>query len=136
MPDYEIYVTTDASDTCSGAVLSFGPSWEAARPVAFNSSTFKGAELNYPVHEKELLAMIRALKKWRSDLIGSPFFVFTDHKPLENFDNQRDLSHRQARWMEFLSQYDAQFVYVRGDRNSVADALSRCPTSVCSADAE
>jgi hypothetical protein len=80
--------------------------------------------------------VIRPLKKWRSDLIGSPFFVFTDHKTLENFDNQRDLSRRQARWMEFLSQYDSQFVYVRGDRNSVADALSRRPTDFCSADAE
>ena len=54
---------------CSGAVLS----WESARPVAFDSSTFKDAELNYPVHEKELLAVIRALKKWRADLVGSPF---------------------------------------------------------------
>jgi hypothetical protein len=73
IPDYKIYVTTDASDTCSGAVLFFGPSWETARLVAFDSSTFKDAELNYPVHEKELLAVIRALKKWRSDLISSPF---------------------------------------------------------------
>jgi hypothetical protein len=136
MPNYKIYVTTDASDTCSGTVLSFGPSWEAAHPVAFDSSTFKDTELNYPVHKKELLAVIRALKKWWSDLIGSPFFVFTDHKTLENFDNQRDLSRRQARWMEFLSQYDAQFVYVRGDRNSMADALSRRPTDFCSADAK
>src|SRR6202522_3846523 len=136
MPEYKIYVTTDASDTCSGAVLSFGPSWKTARPVTFDSSTFKDTELNYPVHEKELLAMIRALKKWRSDLIGSPFYVFTDHKTLENFDTQKDLSRRQARWMEFLSQYDTQFVYVRGDRNSVADALSRHPADFCSADAE
>src|SRR5271168_625779 len=115
MPDYKIYVTADASDTCSGAVLSFGPSWETSRPVAFYSSTFKDTELNYPVHEKELLAVIRALKKWRSDLVGSPFFVFTDHKTLENFDKQKDLSRRQARWMEFLSQYDSHFVCVKRD---------------------
>jgi hypothetical protein len=57
MPENKIYVTTDASDTCSGAVLSFGPSWETSCPVAFDSSTFKDAELNYPVHEKELLAV-------------------------------------------------------------------------------
>ena len=124
MPGFKIYVTTDASDTCSGALLSFGSTWESARPVAFNSSTFKDAELNYPVHEKELLAVIQALKKWRTDLVGSPFFVFTDHKTLENFGTQKELSRRQARWMEFLSQYDAHFVYVRGERNSVADALS------------
>ena len=64
MPDYKIFVTTDASDKHSGGVLSFGATWEMARPVAFNSMTFKGVELNYPVHKKELLAVIRALKKW------------------------------------------------------------------------
>src|SRR5271156_1770583 len=97
MPTKKIYVTTDTSDTCSGVVLSFGDTWETARPVAFDSSTFKGAELNYPVHEKELLVIIRALKKWRSDLLGCSFFVYTDHKTLENFAKQKDLSRRQAR---------------------------------------
>ena len=58
MPAYKIFVTTDASDTGSGAVLSFGPSYELARPVAYDSRLFKGAELNYLVHEKELLAII------------------------------------------------------------------------------
>ena len=124
---HKIFVTTDASDVCSGAVLSFGETWETARPVAFESTTFKGAELNYPVHEKEMLAIIRALKKWRSDLIGVPFLIYTDHKTLENFHQQRELSRRQARWMEFLSQYDGKIIYVKGEENSVADALSRIP---------
>jgi len=75
LPKYKIFVTTDASDKRSGAVLSFGTTWETACPVAFDSMTFKGAELNYPVHEKELLAVIRALKKWQVDLLGSPFFI-------------------------------------------------------------
>jgi len=64
MPHNKIFVTTDTSDKQSGAVLSFGPTWDTACPVAFDSMTFKGAELNYPIHEKELLAVIRALKKW------------------------------------------------------------------------
>jgi RNase H-like domain found in reverse transcriptase len=88
MPENKIYVTTDASNTCSGALLSFGPTWELAFSVAFKSTTFKGAELNYPVHKKELLAIIWALKKWRADLVGLPFFIFTDHKTLENFNTQ------------------------------------------------
>ena len=58
MPTHKIFVTTDASDTGSGAVLSFGPTYETARPVAYESHSFKGAELNYPVHEKELLAIV------------------------------------------------------------------------------
>ena len=63
MPGYRIFITTDASDTGSGAVLSFGPTYETARPVAYDSRAFKGAELNYPVHEKELLAIICTLAK-------------------------------------------------------------------------
>jgi len=93
MPEHKIFVTTDTSDKFSGTVLSFGPSWETACPVAFNSMTFKNTELNYPVHEKELLAIICALKKWCVDLLGSPFFIYTDHKTLENFNVQKDLSH-------------------------------------------
>ena len=86
-------------------VLSFGPTWETACPVAFDSKTLKGAEHNYPVHEKELLAVICAIHKWKVDLIGSPFFVYTDHKTLLNFHTQRDLSCRQACWMEELAIY-------------------------------
>ena len=127
MPENKVFVTTDTSDICSGAVLSFGKDWESARPVAFDSMTFKNAELNYPVHEKELLAIIRALKKWQADLIGIPFTIYTDHKTLENFHKQRELSRRQARWMEFLSQYNGKIVYVKGSDNSVADALSQIP---------
>jgi hypothetical protein len=92
--------------------------------------TFKGAELNYPVHEKEMLAIIRALHKWRADLVGSTFTIFTDHKTLENFEMQPDLSHHQACWMEFMSQFDAKIVYIKGEENSVADALSRLPLDV------
>lgn len=131
MPQNKIFVTTDASDFGSGAVLSFGPTYDTARPVAYDSRSFKGAELNYPVHEKELLAIIRALAKWRTDLLGHSFEVWTDHRTLEHFQSQRDLSRRQARWMEFLSQYDVTIHYLPGERNSVADALSRLPdTSV------
>jgi hypothetical protein len=129
MPEHKIFVTTDASDTGSGAILSFGTSYDTARPVAYDSRSFKGAELNYPVHEKELLAIIRALSKWRTDLLGFRFEIWTDHKTLIHFENQRDLSRRQARWMEFLSQYDASINYIPGDNNSVADALSRLPES-------
>jgi RNase H-like domain found in reverse transcriptase/Reverse transcriptase (RNA-dependent DNA polymerase)/Integrase zinc binding domain len=129
MPEYKIFVTTDASDTGSGAILSFGPSYKLARPVAYDSRSFKGAELNYPVHEKELLAIIRALGKWRTDLLGYRFEIWTDHKTLIHFENQKDLSRRQARWMEFLAQYDASINYIPGENNCVADALSRLPES-------
>ena len=62
LPEYKIFITTDASDKRSGTVLSFGKTWNSTCPVAFNSMTFKGTKLNYPVHEKELLMIIRALE--------------------------------------------------------------------------
>jgi Reverse transcriptase (RNA-dependent DNA polymerase)/RNase H-like domain found in reverse transcriptase len=87
-----IFVMCDASDWRTGATLSFGPTLETARPVTFDSVQLKAVEKNYPVHEKELLAVIHALKKWCSDLLGTHFYVYTDHRTLENFDTQKDLS--------------------------------------------
>jgi hypothetical protein len=122
--DNKIFVTCDASDWRTGTTLSFGPTWELARPVTFDSAQLKLAEKNYPIHKKELLAIVRALQKWRSDLLGGPIFVYTDHRTLENFDSQRKLSWRQLRWQEYLSQYDMMIVYIRGEENTVANALS------------
>lgn len=130
LDENKIFITTDASDTTSGAVLSYGKSWELARPVAFDSAPFHDAELRYPVHEKELLAIMRALRKWKTDVLGVPVYVMTDHRTLLNFNTQRNLSRRQTRWMEELSIYDTNFVYIKGADNSVADALSRYPFPV------
>ena len=68
---------------------------------------------------------MRALKKWRVDLLGVPFTVYTDHRTLECFSRQKHLSRRQARWQEFLGQYDFRIMYLKGEDNTVADALSR-----------
>ena len=61
-------------------------------------------ELNYDVHDKELLAIFEAFKKWRHYLKGTPapVEVFTDHKNLIYFCESKALSHHQARWSEFL----------------------------------
>lgn len=125
-----IFVTCDASDWCTGAVLSYGPTWEMVRPVAYDSMALKDAQINYPTHEKELLAIIHALTKWCSDLLGSPIAIYTDHRTLENFNGQKDLSRRQARWQEFLAHYNHEIIYIKGDNNTVADALSHLPNSI------
>lgn len=127
MGDNKIFVCTDASDWATGAILLYGPTRETARPVAYDSMQMSSAELNYPVHEKELLAIVRALKKWRLDLLGVPFTIYTDHKTLQNFTTQQNLSRRQARWQEFLGQYDHTIIYIPGEDNTAADALSRLP---------
>jgi hypothetical protein len=125
--DNNFFVTYDTSDWRTGSVLSFSPTWEMARPVAYDSMQLKAAEKNYPIHEKEFLAIVCALKKWRSDLLGSTIYVYTDRKTLENFDMQKDLSRQQLRWQEFLSQYEITMIYIPGPDNTVVDALSRLP---------
>ena len=83
-------------------------------PVAFESRQMNNAEHNYPVHEQEMLAIMRALKKWQVDLLSSHIHICTDHKTLQNFDFQRDLSQCQARWMEYLLQYEYTITYING----------------------
>ena len=83
------------------------------------------AERNYPVHEQEELAIVKALKEWRHYLHGQPFKVYTDHRSLTHLFTQPSLSKRQLRWMEFLSEFDFTIEYIKGEQNVVADALSR-----------
>ena len=121
---YTVY--TDASDAAIGAVLTQDRD-RGPQPVAFESRKLSAAERNYPTHDKEMLAIAHALRTWRHYLEGVPFDVVTDHASLRYFQTQPDLSRRQARWMEQLSQFDFKISYIAGKANVVADALSRAP---------
>ena len=61
-------------------------------------------------------------------LSAALFFIYTDHKTLLNFATQKDLSHCQACWMETLSIYNCKFIYVKGEDNTMVDALSWYPS--------
>ena len=117
-------VTTDASDYAMGAVLS--QVWDdGEHPVAFESRKMNPAEQNYPTHERELLAVIHALRTWRHYLLGRKFIIVSDHHSLKYLQTQPQLSRRQARWLEFLAEFDFEIVHRPGKSNVVADALSR-----------
>ena len=120
----KIFLTTDPSDFRTGAVLSWGPDWKSAHPVAFDSTPLCDAELNYPVHEKELLAIICALQKWQIELLGAPVIVYSNHWTLQNFTSQHDLSRRQAHWSELMSQFNLDIRYIHGEDNIGVDTLS------------
>lgn len=85
--------------------------------------------MNYDIHDKELLAIVVALKTWRVYLEGARHTVLvkTDHKNLTFFTTTKELTRRQARWAEVLSQYDFKIVHCKGNENGQADALSRRP---------
>ncbi|CAJ0647813.1 3557_t:CDS:2, partial [Entrophospora sp. SA101] len=94
-------VTTDASDIAIGAVLSQNQG-KGEQPIAYESRKLTSAEKNYPVHEKELLAIVHAIKIWRPYLESQKFTVITDHASLEYIHSQSNLSRQQARWLEVL----------------------------------
>lgn len=120
-----IYVTTDGCLTGGGGYVSQGKDPKIASVVAFWSGKWNAAQQNYPVHEQELLALVETLKRFRGVLHGTKFLVRTDHKALEHFMRQRNLSPRQHRWIDTLSEFDFDIQYIPGETNGLADALSR-----------
>jgi hypothetical protein len=110
---FKFEVQTDASETGVGAVLQ-QKSEDCTRPVAYMSRKLNAAEQNYSVHERELLAVVDALRDRRPYLLGHKFVVKTDHRPLQHLQTQLQLSRRQARWVLFLQEYDFEWEYVLG----------------------
>jgi len=125
--DAQLVVETDASDYTLAAILSIMTKDNEIHPVAFHSRTFSALELNYDVHDKELLAIFEAFKIWRHYLEGfaSPIDIITDHKNLEYFSTTKVLTRRQARWSEYLSQFNLVIRFRPGRLGTKLDALTR-----------
>ncbi|PIL25630.1 hypothetical protein GSI_11379 [Ganoderma sinense ZZ0214-1] len=120
-----VWLVTDGSHGGIAGVVSQGDDFRRARVAAFFSAKLSSTQQNYPVHEIEMLAGIEAMLRHRDILLGCPFTWVTDHKGLIHLLNQRNLSGRQARWMEKIAEYDFKIEYVPGVENVLADALSR-----------
>ena len=123
-----LVVETDASDYAIAGILSTYPdNGPDLHPIAFYSRTLSGAELNYDVHNKELLAIYEAFRIWRHYLEGSPnpISIVTDHKNLEYFSTVRLLTRRQAHWSEFLSGFNMVIKFHPGKLGAKRNALTR-----------
>jgi len=120
-----IWMVTDGCATEISGLVSQGNDWKTPKIAAFYSAKLNSAQQNYPVHEIEMLAGIETMLRHSDILQGTHFKWVTDHKGLTYLLNQKNLSGRQARWLEKISSFDFEVVYVPGEENSVADALSR-----------
>ena len=124
--DLPTSLAVDASDTAVGGVLqqfSQGD-WH---PIAFFSRRLNPAESRYSTFGRELLAIYLAIKHFRHFLEGRDFGVLTDHKPLTYALNSRPDRHspREARHLDYVSQFTSDIRHIHGRDNTVADALSR-----------
>ncbi|MBW0526175.1 hypothetical protein O181_065890 [Austropuccinia psidii MF-1] len=105
-PSLPTIVETDASDYALGSVLS-QTSDSGNHPIAFASRKLVPAEDNYEIHDKELFGIVWALKRWTAFLLSlsSSFEVLTAHSTPQYFMSLKILTHHQARWAEFLSEF-------------------------------
>jgi len=94
--DKEMRVEADISEYTTEGVLSMKCGDKKWRPVAFISKSLNKAEINYEIHDREMLAIIRCLDKWRHLLKGAQnkFKIWSNHKNLEYFMSSQKLNHR------------------------------------------
>ena len=122
LPDFtkSFVVECDASGVGVGAVLM-----QNQRPIAYHSQALKGKSLALSTYEKELLALVVAVKKWRPYLLGRPFVIMTDHQSLKYLLEQKIGTPAQQKWVTKLLGYAFLVEYKHEKDNLVADALSR-----------
>jgi len=127
VPDTQLVMETNASDYTLAAILSIMTKDNEIHPVAFHSRTFSAPELNYDVHNKELLVIFEAFKIWQHYLEGFalPIDVVMDHKNLEYFSMIKILTRQQARWLEYLSQFNLVIRFRPRCLGTKPDALTR-----------
>ena len=123
--DRPFVVHTDASDIAFGGVLmqNFGM---GLQPIAFMSKKLTKEQMNWPAHDKELFAIVQALKEWKHLLQSEEVTVYTDNRASTYVMTKKELTRKEARWVQFLGEYQRlRIKYIPGKNNPVADALSR-----------
>src|SRR5579862_4086822 len=119
-------IETDSSDFGNGMALYQEGDDEKLHLIAFDGRKLHGAEIRYPTHEKELLAIKDALQKWHYYIEnGLPIMVITDHDSLKYMNTVQKPSKRLARWIDEFQQYNLIIKYRPGSQAVVPDALSR-----------
>uniref|UniRef100_A0A0W0FX52 Putative reverse transcriptase-rnase h-integrase n=1 Tax=Moniliophthora roreri TaxID=221103 RepID=A0A0W0FX52_MONRR len=129
MPDNTkpFVIEADTSKWAMGAVLKQQGTDGDLHPCSYISHAFTPTEKNYEIYNRELMAIINALKTWEHYLLGGTHLVtvLSDHKSLTYFQTAQKLNRRQARWSLYLTQFDLHLIHMPGMKMVQADALSR-----------
>ena len=118
-------LSTDASDTAIGFVLGQLDDEKRERVIAYGGRSIRNAEQNWPIHEKECLALVEAITQFRPYLANAQFTVYTDNICTKYLHKWKDLKDRRGRWVMKLQGYDFSIIHKPGIKNGNADALSR-----------
>ncbi len=117
-------MVTNASSASIAGYVAQGDEWQTGKVTAFYSAKLSSAQQNYAVHELEMLTGLEMMLRHRDILQGVHFTWIMDHKGLIHLMNQKDLTGRQACWLEKMSAFDFEIVYAPGETNILSDALS------------
>ena len=114
----------DASGIALGIVLTQPGEGGIDHPIAYSSRKLSTVEKNYTTTEREGLAMVYALQKFRHYLLGASFKMFTDHSALKYLVNKPVLGGRICRWLLLFQEYDFEIIVKPGRLNVGPDHLS------------
>ena len=103
-------------------------------PIAYESRKPRDNKRLYSTYEKEMLAIMHALAKFKQYLVGSKFVMRMNHNSLKYFLDQTELNDRQQKWVSKVQAYDFDIEFIKGKNNTIANALSRKPSlaTLCS----
>ena len=129
-PNKDYHLFTDASKAMWSAILMQDQNTVTSdsldlRPIAYQSGTFKGSQLNWATLTKEAYAIYMAFQKFSFYLEGAFTNLRCDHAPLEKFLQGKTLNNKVNNWGIELSNFKINFQHIKGKRNVMADALSR-----------
>lgn len=119
------HVQCDASNVGIGGVLFQMDDNNHEHPIYFFSAKLNSAQKNYSVTERECLAVVKTIEKFRPYVEGYHFHIITDHSSLKWLMSTKDLSGKLARWSLKLQNYNFTIEHRRGKWNTVPDTLSR-----------
>ena len=122
--DDTFHLHTDASSYATAAVLSQKQNDDIV-PIAFYSKGFDETQMRYSILDKELYAMVNAIKHFEFYLQGRKFKVFTDSKILYYLRTAKESNPKLMRWSLLLQDYDFDITHIPGTTNKIADILSR-----------